>query len=314
MGRCRKFLLARVRLPVYHVYVLALANLLNSGIWGSWNGHEACAVITATTQPTQLHHKDRSWHGCTIAALAMGDFKSRKHIFEPIIPMNVNQVSACNTYRGLQDGETVPQYVERLSQELEAELQRVGPETVCAFVIEPIVGSVGKFSTNYCNKILNTKYGSCSRLRTSRWRVLWAHEGCMRPLWRAFDIWRSRVWIGENWHTTCLGGWRSCSWHRSHRESLGSGCVPISAVLVTESVVSALQGGSKCFKHGQTYQSHPLACAAALEVQRIVQDQNLVENVRRMGSYLETLLRERLADHAYVGDNPRSWSLFGPSS
>ena len=101
----------------------------------------------------------------------MGDFKSRKHIFEPILPTNVNQVSACNIYRGLQDGETVPQYVQRLSQELEAELQRVGPETVCAFVIEPIVGSVGKISINYYNKILNMKYDSGTGLHTSRRRV-----------------------------------------------------------------------------------------------------------------------------------------------
>ena len=84
--------------------------------------------------------------------------------------MNVNQVSACNIYRGLQDGETVPQYVERLSQELEAELQKVGPETVCAFVIEPIVSSVGKIPINYCNKILNKQYyyGSGTGLRISR--------------------------------------------------------------------------------------------------------------------------------------------------
>jgi adenosylmethionine-8-amino-7-oxononanoate aminotransferase len=47
-----------------------------------------------------------SWHGFTIAALAMGDFKARKHIFEPILPTNVNQVSACNIYRGLKNGET----------------------------------------------------------------------------------------------------------------------------------------------------------------------------------------------------------------
>ena len=85
-------------------------------------------------------------------------------------------------------------------------------------------------------------------------------------------------------------------------KGLGAGYVPISAVLVNERVVTALQGGSKYFKHGQTYQSHPLACAAALEVQRIVQDQNLVENVRRMGDYLEALLKERLADHPHVGD------------
>ena len=85
-------------------------------------------------------------------------------------------------------------------------------------------------------------------------------------------------------------------------KSLGAGYVPISAVLANERVVTALQGGSKYFKHGQTYQSHPLACAAALEVQQIVQNQNLVENVRNMGNYLESLLREKLADHPHVGD------------
>ena len=85
-------------------------------------------------------------------------------------------------------------------------------------------------------------------------------------------------------------------------KSLGAGYVPISGVLVNERVVTALQAGSKYFKHGQTYQSHPLACAAALEVQRIVQNQNLVENVRHMGNYLEALLRERLGDHPHVGD------------
>ena len=60
-------------------------------------------------------------------------------------------------------------------------------------------------------------------------------------------------------------------------KSLGAGYIPISAVLVTERVDTALQEGSKYFKHGQTYQSHRLACAAALEVQRIVQNQKLVE-------------------------------------
>lgn len=85
-------------------------------------------------------------------------------------------------------------------------------------------------------------------------------------------------------------------------KSLGCGYIPISAVLIAERVVTALQTGTKYFKHGQTYQSHPVACAAALEVQRIVQDANLVENVRHMGNYLETLLRDRLADHPHVGD------------
>ena len=84
-------------------------------------------------------------------------------------------------------------------------------------------------------------------------------------------------------------------------KSLGAGYIPISAVLINERVISALKEGSGYFAHGQTYQSHPAACAAALEVQRIVQGDNLLENVRCMGAYLELLLHQRLDAHPHVG-------------
>jgi adenosylmethionine-8-amino-7-oxononanoate aminotransferase len=83
---------------------------------------------------------------------------------------------------------------------------------------------------------------------------------------------------------------------------LGSGYAPISAMLVGHRVMSALKEGSGYFAHGQTYQSLPLNCAAALEVQNIIQEDNLLANVSKMGTYLERLLRERFADHPYVGD------------
>lgn len=83
---------------------------------------------------------------------------------------------------------------------------------------------------------------------------------------------------------------------------LGSGYAPISALLVGHRVVSAFERGSGYFAHGQTYQSLPLSCAAALEVQRIIQEENLLANVVEMGTYLERLLRERLTHHPYVGD------------
>lgn len=86
-----------------------------------------------------------SWHGCTIAALSVGDLKARKTIYEPILPANVSRVSACNVYRDLLQGETIEQYVARLAQELEDEFQRVGPGSVCAFVAEPVVGAVSGF-------------------------------------------------------------------------------------------------------------------------------------------------------------------------
>jgi adenosylmethionine-8-amino-7-oxononanoate aminotransferase len=54
--------------------------------------------------------------------------------------------------------------------------------------------------------------------------------------------------------------------------------------------------------HGHTYQAHPVACAAALEVQRIIGEENLLANVRKQGDLLESLLRQRFAEHPHVGD------------
>jgi adenosylmethionine-8-amino-7-oxononanoate aminotransferase len=91
---------------------------------------------------TKFIAREGSWHGCTLGALAVGDFKVRKHLFEPLLPANVTRVSACNPYRGLRDGEGTEDYVARLAAELDAEFVKLGPETVCAFIAEPIVGTV----------------------------------------------------------------------------------------------------------------------------------------------------------------------------
>lgn len=66
---------------------------------------------------------------------------------------------------------------------------------------------------------------------------------------------------------------------------------------------------SRAFSHGHTYQGHPVACAAALEVQRIIRDEKLVDNVREQGILLENLLHGYLDDHPYVG-NVRGKGLF----
>jgi adenosylmethionine-8-amino-7-oxononanoate aminotransferase len=92
-----------------------------------------------------------SWHGCTLGTLSVGDFKPRKELFEPLLHNNVSHVSPCHPYRGLRNGESNNEYAARLVQELEDEFQRVGPDTVIAFVVEPMVGTVSytcSFSVN----------------------------------------------------------------------------------------------------------------------------------------------------------------------
>lgn len=91
---------------------------------------------------TKFIARQGSWHGCTLGTLSIGDLKARKEPFMDVLANNVSHVSPCHPYRDLKEGETVKAYVARLAQELEDEFQRVGPETVCAFIVEPMVGTV----------------------------------------------------------------------------------------------------------------------------------------------------------------------------
>jgi adenosylmethionine-8-amino-7-oxononanoate aminotransferase len=85
-------------------------------------------------------------------------------------------------------------------------------------------------------------------------------------------------------------------------KGLGGGYQPIGGVLIGGKIVRAIDNGSGGFMHGHTYQAHPVACAAALEVQRIIREDNLLENVRAMAVRLESALIERFGNHRHVGD------------
>lgn len=85
-------------------------------------------------------------------------------------------------------------------------------------------------------------------------------------------------------------------------KGLGGGYAPVSALLIGEKIVQAIDRGTGAFRHGQTYQGHPISCAAALAVQKIIKRDNLLENVRAMGAYLEERLRDQLGGHPFVGD------------
>lgn len=84
--------------------------------------------------------------------------------------------------------------------------------------------------------------------------------------------------------------------------------------MVHKDIVDVFTKGTKAFVHFQTYHGHPLACAAAYEVQQVISDENLVFNCRTMGKYLESLLRERLGSHQHVGDIRGRGLLWGVST
>lgn len=96
-------------------------------------------------------------------------------------------------------------------------------------------------------------------------------------------------------------------------KGLGAGYVPIGALMLHKKVVGVLSKGSKAFVHSQTYQGHPVACAAALAVQNIMIRENMLENVRVQGELLGKLLQERIGGHKYVGDVRGRGLLWGVS-
>ncbi len=101
----------------------------------------------AQTRRTRFISRRQSYHGITLGALAVGGHEYRRAKFEPLLMKNVSRVSPCNSFRGKKAGETDKEYVARLAKELDDEFQAVGPETVCAFVAEPVVGAVCPLSS-----------------------------------------------------------------------------------------------------------------------------------------------------------------------
>jgi adenosylmethionine-8-amino-7-oxononanoate aminotransferase len=85
-------------------------------------------------------------------------------------------------------------------------------------------------------------------------------------------------------------------------KGLGGGYQPIGAILIHGRIIAALDAGSGAFAHGHTYLAHATACAAALEVQRVIAEEDLLANVRLMGARLRERLAGRFGNHPHVGD------------
>ena len=84
-------------------------------------------------------------------------------------------------------------------------------------------------------------------------------------------------------------------------KGLGGGYQPIGAVICTSGVYDTVASGSAALKHGQTYNAHPVGCAAALAVQQVIRDERLLDRVNKAGMRLSTLLK-RFGNHPNIGD------------
>ena len=230
----------------------------------------------------RLIARRQSYHGNTLGALAAGGNAWRRERYAPLL-VETHHISPCYAYRGLEVGETVEAYGLRVASELEAEIERLGPETVMAFIAEPVVGAT--------LGAVPAAPGYFRRIREicDRHGVLLVLDEVMCGMGRTGTFFAcEQDGIAPDIVTIAKG--------------LGAGYVPIGAMLASARVHGAIAAGSGAFQHGHTYHGHPLAAAAGRAVVTALRDRGLVDRAARMGAILHDRLHGAFASHPHVGD------------
>ncbi len=234
-------------------------------------------------QRTRFIARRQSYHGNTLGALSASGNAMRRAPYQPILSPAFSHVSPCYAWRDRREGESDAEMVARLAAELEAEFQRLGPDTVIAFMAETVVGA-----TLGCVTAL-PGYFQAMREVCDRHGALLILDEVMSGMGRCGTM---HAWEAEG-ITPDL---------QIVAKGLGGGYQPIGGILVAGRVIEGLAAGTGAFMHGHTYQAHPIACAAAVAVQKVIAEEKLLDNVQAMGKRLEERLIERLGNHRHVGD------------
>ena len=224
----------------------------------------------------------QSYHGNTLGALAAGGNEWRRAQFAPLL-VETSHVAPCYEYRGRAEGESAFDYGQRVANELEKEIERLGPETVMAFVAEPVVGATAG--------AVPAVEGYFKRIREicDAHGVLLILDEVMCGMGRTGSLFAcEQDGISPDIVTIAKG--------------LGAGYQPVGAMLCTGAVYDAIAAGSGFFQHGHTYMGHPTAAAAANAVLKTISEPAMMERVRDQGAKLRYALERSFGQHPNVGD------------
>ena len=239
-------------------------------------------VEAGEPQRTQFIARRQSYHGNTLGALGVGGNEWRKRAFAPLLKEAL-RVAPCYAYRGCNEGMSLDDYTAGLLDELETAVIKAGPDTIIAFVAEPVVGATG-------GAIPPTPgYFQGVRDICDRHRILFIADEVMCGMGRTGSMYA----IGQEGVAPDIV---------AVAKGLGAGYQPIGAVLAHEAIVDTLRQRSGMFQHGHTYIGHPVAAAAALAVQQVIERDDLLAQVGRRGALLRQMLGDAFGTHEHVGD------------
>ena len=199
----------------------------------------------------------RSYHGITMGALSLSGHPLRRRQFE----------DSLSKFPGLSaDMENTS--LDTQTSEFRKVIETLGAKNIAAFVAEPMVGAAGTCLTPQPEYYMKMK-AICQDND-----ILFIADEVMTAMGR------TGTWYGlEHWNITAdivtIG------------KSLGAGYAPIAATLMTEQVLDPIRNGTGLIMSGHTYSGHPLSCATAHKVLEVVEEEHLLENVKKQGAYIK---------------------------
>ncbi|MDX5592803.1 aspartate aminotransferase family protein [Pseudovibrio sp. SPO723] len=224
----------------------------------------------------------QSYHGNTLGSLAAGGNMWRREPFEPLL-VDMSHIDPCYAYRHKREEESIEDYGMRAANALEEEILRVGPETVAAFIAEPVVGAT--------MGAVPPVPGYLRRIREicDTYGVLLILDEVMCGMGRTGYLFACEA-DKVTPDILCMA------------KGLGAGYQPIGAMMCSSEIYSAIENGSGFFQHGHTYVGHPTAAAAALAVFKQLSAAETMPAVNIASQKLFAALRARFGDHPHIGD------------
>tara|TARA_R110002020_G_scaffold475604_2_gene711263 strand:+ start:27102 stop:28379 length:1278 start_codon:yes stop_codon:yes gene_type:complete len=235
-------------------------------------------------EPERKHliARRQSYHGNTLGALAAGGNAWRRQQFAPLL-IDVSHIAPCYEYAERHADETLHDYGQRTANELEAEILRLGPENVMAFLAEPVVGAT--------LGAVPPVEGYFKRIREicDQYGVLLILDEVMCGMGRTGHMFACDA-EGIAPDILCIA------------KGLGAGYQPIGAMMCTARIYDAVAAGTGFFQHGHTYIGHPIAAAVGCAVIKEMLENDLFAQVRARGEYLSAQLQHRFGQHPHIGD------------
>ncbi|MBL22544.1 MAG: aspartate aminotransferase family protein [Rhodospirillaceae bacterium] len=294
-------------LPFYHVFaskshlpaidlaerLIEMAPVPMSKVFFANSGSEATDSVVKLVwyynnalgrpEKKKIISRQRAYHGVTVAAASMTGLPFNHRDFD--LPIDrIIHTDCPHHYRNAEDGESEEEFSARLAGNLQSLIEAEGPETIAAFIAEPVMGAGG---------VIVPPKGYFEAIQTilKKHDILFIADEVICGFGRTGNMFATETFDLEPDMITMA-------------KALSSSYLPISAVMINERVADVVyenSGRIGSFGHGYTYSAHPVSAAVALETLAIYQERDIVGHVRSVMGHFQARLGA-LSDHPLVGE------------